>query len=278
MSLASLHPQVVHFVIALLFAGVLLRCVSLTGRWAFTDHAAAAALLAGTVAAVLAVQSGTAAHGPVERIPGARAAVEDHQEWGETTRDVFLGVAVLEIAALALAHTTHARLRKIALAASAVAGLGGGYALYGTAERGGTLVYGYAGGVGTRSGDPADVGRLLVAGLYQQAMLDRAQESSADAAALIDQLARRYPEDTAVRLLAIESLIVDRKDGKGALAALDRFPPPPAGRFVRFRLGLLRADACVAAGLPDSAKRVLETMAREFGDNRTIAGRLAKLQ
>ena len=72
MTLAALHPQIVHFVIALLFMGVLLRCVSLTGRAAFTGPAAAVLLLVGTVAAVLAVQSGTAAHGPSSACP-ARA-------------------------------------------------------------------------------------------------------------------------------------------------------------------------------------------------------------
>ena len=121
MSLAALHPQVVHFVIALLFAGVLARCVSLTGRAPFTGPAAAVLLLVGTGAAVLAVQSGTAAHGPVERVPGARAAVMQHEEWGERTRNIFLVVAALEIAALVPAVS---RWRKGVLAASALVGLG----------------------------------------------------------------------------------------------------------------------------------------------------------
>src|SRR5256885_15776108 len=57
-------------------------------------------LLVGTVGAVLAVQSGTAAHGPVERVPGARAAVMEHEEWGQRTRNIFLIVAALELVAL----------------------------------------------------------------------------------------------------------------------------------------------------------------------------------
>ena len=35
------------------------------------------------------------------------------------------------------------------------------------------LVYAYAGGVGIRSGDPADVERLLLAGLYNEAQAER---------------------------------------------------------------------------------------------------------
>ena len=84
MSLASLHPQIVHFVIALLFCGVVFRWLSVvgSGRLAFTGPAAAVLLLIGTAAAVLAVRSGLAAYGPVERVPGARAAVQDHEAWG----------------------------------------------------------------------------------------------------------------------------------------------------------------------------------------------------
>ena len=275
MSLAALHPQVVHFVIALLFVGVLARWVSMTSRAQFTGPAAAALLLVGTGAAVLAVQSGTAAHGPVERVPGARAAVQQHEEWGERTRNIFLVVAALEIAALVPAVS---RWRKGVLAASALVGLGGAASLYEAADLGGDLVYAYAGGVGIRSGDPADVGRLLVAGLYHQAMLERKAGKPADAAQLIGQLAQRYPDDTSVRLLVVESLLVDRHDGKAALAALQWFPAAPDSRFLRFRVGLLRADALAATGMADSAKAVLRAMAGAFANNRAIEERLTKLR
>ena len=275
MSLAPLHPLVVHFVIALLFVGVLLRCVSLTGRVTFTGPAAAVLLLLGTGAAVLAVQSGTAAHGPVEHVPGARAAVTQHEEWGERTRNIFLVVAALEIAALVPAL---ARWRKGVLAASALVGLGGAMSLYEAADLGGDLVYAYAGGVGIRSGDPADVGRLLVAGLYHQAMLERKAGRPAAAAQLIGELAQRYPDDTSVRLLVTESLLVDQHDGKAALAALQWFPATPESRFLRFRVGLLRADALAATGRPDSARAVLDGMAAEFGSNPVLRDRRAKLK
>ncbi|OLD95379.1 MAG: hypothetical protein AUG79_05535 [Gemmatimonadetes bacterium 13_1_20CM_4_69_16] len=275
MSLAPLHPQIVHFAIALLFMGVLLRGVSLTGKVAFTGPAALVLLLVGTVGAVLAVQSGTAAHGPVERVPGARAAVMEHEEWGQRTRNIFLIVAALELVALV---PRVSRWRKGMLTASGVVGLMGAVSLYEAAEHGGDLVYGYAGGVGVRSGDPADVARLLVAGLYQQAMLDRRQGKPAESAQLIAQLAQRYPDDTSIRLLAVESLIVDRQDGKAALAALKWFPLTLESRFLRFRVGLLRADAFAAAGMPDSAKATLQAMAGEFSNNRAVEDRMAKLK
>ena len=275
MSLAALHPQIVHFVIALLLAGVVFRCIALTGRAAFTGPAAAVLLLVGTLGAVLAAKSGTDAHGPVERVPGSRAAVVEHETWGERTRNIFLVVAALEIAALMPAAR---RWRRGVHLASAVVGLVGAFSLYEAAEHGGELVYAYAGGVGIRSGNPDDVGRLLVAGLYHEAMLDRKAGRTAEAAHLIGQLAQRNPNDTSARLLVIESLIVDQKDGRAALAALAHFPATPDSRFLRFRVGLLRADAFVSVGMPDSARATLEAMSREFANNRAVEERMAKLR
>src|SRR6185437_14248395 len=108
------------------------------GRALFTGPAAATLLLAGTLAAYLAAKSGTDAHGPVERIPGAREAVMEHEEAGEWARDVFLVVGALELIALAL------RKRKPALAlntlwGSAIAGAAGVAAIYKAADRGGEL-------------------------------------------------------------------------------------------------------------------------------------------
>jgi uncharacterized membrane protein len=275
-NIGSWHPQIVHFVIALLFVGVALRLISLTGKLAFAGPAAATLLLLGTLAAVLAVTSGDDAHGPVQRVPGARTAEQVHEDAARQTEYIFLGVAALELIGLALSKSPH---RRYALWASGVVGVIGCAALYQTGERGGNLVYNYAGGIGIRSGAPEDVNQLLVTGLYQQAMLDRKQGKPAEAAQLIAEMAQRAPDDTTARLLAIESMLVDKNDGKGALAALSAIHPTPAdSRFFRFRVGLLRSDAYAAIGKSDSAKLVLQALQQEFGSNRNIDERMKKLK
>ena len=100
--IASFHPQIVHFVVVLLIVGVLFRLVSFTGKVPFTNAAATTLIVFGALAAVVAVESGMQAHGPAERVPGAREAVMEHEEWGERTRNVFLVVAVLELVGLAV--------------------------------------------------------------------------------------------------------------------------------------------------------------------------------
>ena len=277
-NIGAYHPIIVHFAIALLVLGVIFRWVSLTGRAPFTGPAAATCLLLGAAAAFLAVHSGTDAHGPVERIPGVRQAVMDHEDAGHWARNVFLVVALLEIGAL-FAKRRSVHIARVALWGSAVVGVFGFAAILKAADRGGDLVYAYAGGVGIRSGDTADVNRLYLAGLYQAAQQARAQHDSARAATLFTQLEREFPNDTNVRLLSIESLVRDRDNARAALTALARFPVRPDDRRLQLRIGFLKADAYVAVGKPDSARVVLQQLGNAFPDMQSrINERLKNIQ
>jgi uncharacterized membrane protein len=277
-NIGAYHPIIVHFAIALLIVGVIFRWVSLTGRAPFTGPAAATLLILGAAAAFLAVHSGTDAHGPVERIPGVREAVMEHEEAGQWARNVFLVIALLEIMAL-VAKKRSVQIARVALWGSAVVGIFGVAAIWKAADRGGDLVYAYAGGIGIRSGDTADVNRLYLAGLYQAAQQARTQHDSARAAALFAQLEREFPNDTNVRLLAIESLVRDKDDGRAALTALARFRVRADDRRLQLRIGFLKADAYVAAGKPDSARVVLGQLGTAFPDmQQRIQDRLKNIQ
>ena len=273
-NLAFYHPAIVHFAVALLSMGVFLRWVSLLGRWEWTRHAAAFLLIAGTLGAVAAVQSGTDAHGPVERVPGARPAVQEHEDWGHNTRNVFLFVGALELLALGLGQKPA---RRWVYVGSALVGLAGAYCLFEAGEHGGDLVYNYAGGVGIRSGQATDVDRLLVAGLYQKAVADRKAGDSAGAAVLIAELVTRYPADTDIQLLGVESLLTDKKDPKAALAALQKLPPFPDSSRARSRRDMLAADVYVGAGRVDSARAILTRLAAQFPQSQRIKDKLAQL-
>jgi hypothetical protein len=233
-------------------------------------------LMLAAISSVVAVKSGSAAHGPVERIPGARDAVEHHEESGERTRNLFLVVGVLEVAGLALASREKAR--RGLLAASAVAGVVACVVLYQAADEGGQLVYAYGGGPGLRSGDPADVQRLLVAGLYAQAAAARDSGRGDEAARLTDELVRQRPGDPSVALLAVESLIRDRHDPGAALAMLDTLPAPAGSRRWEQQTGLLRSEALVAAGQTDSARAVLTALAQKYPESRGVQRALGELR
>jgi len=273
-NIAAFHPPIVHFVVALLVVGVAMRLVSLTGRLKFTGPAAATLILLGTVAAFAAVQSGTQAHGPVERIPGVRPAVVEHEAAGEWVRDVFLVVAVLEILGLGLTYQK-SRWAKGALAASALVGLFGLTVLYQAADHGGELVYSYAGGPGLRTGEPEDVGHLFVAGAYAQAMQDRLAGRREKAAELFEMAAARFPGDEELQLLAVDSLIQDRQDPHAALAKLESLA---LSESLRIRGSLLEVNAHVAAGDRDAARAVLDALKAKYPDNRQVQRRLEQFE
>lgn len=274
--IGSLHPQVVHFVVALLLVGVIARIVSLFPlgpRWSFTNGMAAALLLLGTGAAVVAVQSGLDAHEKVESIPGVRQAVNVHQDYGEDTRDIFLVVSAIEIALL-IVGARKPGVTKGLRALSAVVGIVGGVYLYEAGDHGGDLVYSYGGGVGVRSGDTTDVHRVLVAGLYDNLQLARKAGHHDEAARLTDELQSMMPGDTSVLMLRIQSMVRDRSNAKGALAALDSIPVAPNNRRLRFQKALLQAEALDSAGMRDSARAVLTALKN---DNPQLGARIDQM-
>jgi uncharacterized membrane protein len=273
--LAAYHPQIVHFAIALLCAGVFFRLLSLTGRLAFSSPAATILILAGTLAAFAAVRSGEAAHAPVEAIPGVRPAVVAHEIWGERVRMAFVAVSALELIAFACTRFG-TRFRGVAALSAALAGLAALVVLYRAAALGGELVYGYAGGVGIRSGTPEDIGRLLIAATHHQAQVDRREGRFDQAAKLIELTADRFPDHVEVQIMAAESRLVDRKNPAAALERLQTLPRSDDGRL-RLQAGLLMASAHETIGDPQSARVVLEALNAEFPNNPAVQDRLRAL-
>lgn len=272
------HPQIVHFVIGFLILGVAARIVSLLPlgeRLRFAGPMAATLLILGALISIIAVQSGKNAHGPVERVPGARDAVVEHEEWGERTRNAFLWIAGFEVAALAFA--SRRRLAQGLRIVSALGGIAGVWVLYEAGEHGGELVYNYAGGVGIRSGAPDDVRRLLVAGLYHNARAARDGGRKEEAGRLVDELQRQMPEDATVKFLGVESLIKDRENPRAALEALAAIPVAADDWRLGLRKATLTAEAYNALGARDSAQAALDDIKVRFPDNPRVKAALERM-
>lgn len=273
-NLGVFHPQVVHFVMALLIVGVLFRVLALFKPSSWLNPAATALIVLGAVASYAAVHTGTDAHGPVERVPGSRDAVVEHEDWGKRTRNIYLAIAALELVGLGLAPNR----RRLLHYGTAALGAGGLFAVYETGEHGGALVYSYAGGVGIRSGEPEDVDRLLLAGLYNKAMLDRKANKPEEAAALLAQLATRYPENQAAQILGVESLLRDAHDPVAARQAVGRLHPAEADVRSQRMIAMLTADILLAQGHRDSARTIVEDLVKEVPTNPRYKAKLDSLK
>ena len=298
-NIGALHPQVVHFVVASLFLGLPLYWLSFFRRPAFLRPMASVLLFVGTVASFAAVKSGMDAHGPAERIPDTRDLVVHHEELGELTRNIFAGVLLLEIIALGMAWRAGPKgasvlevesgsvadagastKRFAALTLRWIVGVAwavGAFQLYETAEHGGELVYEYAGGVGYRTGDNEDIARLLRAGLYAQSRVDREAGRSEEAARLVAEMTARFPESLEVQLLGVESLLLDRQDGRGALDALSGLSVPADNPRMALRKQLHAFDAYMLLEMSDSAAVALDAVPEQYRENRTVTERRARI-
>ncbi len=273
--IAAWHPQIVHFVIALGFVGVIARVLwllPLPQRFSFISPAATTLIVLSAAASVFAVSSGDQAHGPAERVPGARDAVVEHEDWGKRARNSLLIVAVLELGALAAARWKPRGALPVRVGGAA-AGLVALFMVFEAAEHGGELVYGYAGGVGIRSGDTADVRRLLIAGLYHNAVMERGANHPEAAHALFTLLNQADPNPTTY-LLRAESFLRDRQDMGMALSMGRALDLPADNATLQVRRGMLIADAYEAMGQADSARAALEALARQFPSNARVRARL----
>lgn len=267
--LGSLHPQIVHFVIALGLVGVFLRIISLFWNRDWIRYSATVLLLIAATASVLAVISGDKAHGPAERIPGARSIVHDHESAGEWTRNLLLIIAAIELGALAVRKRSRGTERGL-LIASALVGVAASVNIYRTGKLGGDLVYGYAGGVGMRAGDTDAVRRLLVAGLYHRARIARDSGRKGEAARLTRELAQQVPGDASVQLLAATSLLKDDGDAAAARALIEGISVPADDPRLVTQRGALLVETLRAQGHADSATALLDELLGKYPESRVL--------
>ena len=273
--IAVFHPIIVHIVIVGGGIGILFRWLYLSGKAPWANWPAVMLIVAGALFSWLASTSGTQAHGAVERIPGAVRAVQMHEDAGNLLWRIFMILAIAEVIALI---PQVRKVKKYLVMFSGLVGVWGAYQIYQTGKLGGELVYSYGGGVGIRSGDTTDVNHVVIAALYDRAMLSRSQKNAAGAAQAFEDLATRFPNDPTIRLLAIESLLQDKNDPGAALAALGKVTPDTSARlYARYQYD--RSDAFAGVGQKDSARAILEALAAKYPQRQQqVKARLDKLK
>ncbi|OYV06233.1 MAG: hypothetical protein CFE26_07425 [Verrucomicrobiales bacterium VVV1] len=152
---SPLHPAIVHFPIVLILLGTFVAVIAaFIKRW-HLPWFSAGLLMLGALGAIGATWSGGEDEERAENLsPQADKILEEHEEWGERTRNVAIAAAVLGVAAL----VTASRFPKVARglsAATALVAIGASYCVAETGHYGGLLVYKHGAGVDTATGVPA---------------------------------------------------------------------------------------------------------------------------
>ncbi len=154
-----LHPAIVHFPIVFILIGTAVAFIAVFLRRWHLPLLAAILLAGGAAGAVVATWTGGEDEEIVgELSPRAEGVLEEHEEWGEFTRNVAMGAALLAIAAAALVAFP-----KAARGASVAAALAAAVASYGVAQTGhygGQLVYKNGVGINTAASSAPAPGNI----------------------------------------------------------------------------------------------------------------------
>ena len=146
-----LHPAIVHFPIVLILIGTLVAVIALILRRGPLPWVAAGLLSLGSLGALAAAWSGEEdAEMAGEISTRAESLLDEHEEWGETTRNVAMVAAVLAVVAAALSRFPRAALVLSIL--TVVFSLFASYCVAQTGHYGGQLVYKKGVGINTAAG------------------------------------------------------------------------------------------------------------------------------
>lgn len=142
----NLHPLVVHFPIALLIVGFLFDVFGLLLRKDWAKRAGAALIVLGSLGALAAMLSGSAAEETVEASlsEAGERVLEAHEALGQGTAYAWLAIAALRVL---IATPLLKKGQSVAWGAYVLGAMAGLAMIALTAYRGGELVYTYGGGV-----------------------------------------------------------------------------------------------------------------------------------
>lgn len=152
---SPLHPALVHFPIALILLGTLVSAVAVFQRRWNLPWIAAGLLACGAAGAVVAAWSGGQAAEMVGEL-GANVGqvLENHEEWGESARNISIVAALLAICAAAAGRIRI--VSGILSVVAALAALASSYCVANAGHLGGELVYDHGLGVNIVAESKAD--------------------------------------------------------------------------------------------------------------------------
>jgi uncharacterized membrane protein len=148
---SPLHPAIVHFPIVLILIGTAAAVAAVFLRRWHLPWFAAGLLAAGAAGAFAATWTGGAAAELVgELSPVAEKLLDEHEDWGELTRDFALVAAVLTIIAASIARFPRAA-RTVAVVGALMALVASACVMV-TGHYGGQMVYKHGVGINITAG------------------------------------------------------------------------------------------------------------------------------
>jgi uncharacterized membrane protein len=166
-----LHPAIVHFPIVLLLLGAPLALIAIFLRRWHLPWLAALVLTAGALGSIAATWTG----GQDEEVVGdlseqSDAILDEHEEWGERTRNIAVLAAALALLSAALTKFPPVSIPVRVL--TAIASLAAAFCVAQAGHYGGLLVYKHGVGINTAAGLNAPGAETGNSGLSKKKKVD----------------------------------------------------------------------------------------------------------
>lgn len=224
--LGQYHPFIAHFAIGLLPAGVIIFAIYYWSKHEWFLYTALTLFIFATVAAFVSIKSGDIAHELVERIPGVREAIHDHEDWADIVR--WSNILLTVVAFIYIRYKDREWLRynqDFAHWLVVIIGVWATLAVIQTGRKGGDLVYDYMVAGGARGNSIQSVERQANAYYYNKLQfLKGAQNGHADVPKIISlfrEVEANYPDNLDFKIIHARFLFQELNNAPEAISKVN---------------------------------------------------------
>lgn len=220
--LGQYHPFIAHFSIGLLPAGVLIFAIYYWSKHEWFLYTALTMFVIATVAGFISTYSGDIAHEVVERIPGVRNAIHEHEDWADIVKWSNIILTVLAFVYVQFKDKEWLRYNQdFAHWLVVVVGLWAVIAVVQTGRKGGDLVYDYMVAGGARGNSEESINRQANAYYYNKLQfLKTAKNGQADIPKIISmfrEIEANYPENLDYKIMYARFLFQELNSAQEAI-------------------------------------------------------------
>lgn len=203
---AELHPFLAHFSVALLPAGILVPIIYRFAHQEWLLKASFSLFVLSSVALLLSYFSGGAVEELVEKIPGVKGAIEEHEQWGTIAKWSVFSLTVLTFLYMQFKDSLLRFNQDASYYVVLVVGLWASVAVILTGRLGGDLVYDYAVAGAVRKPSAESIQRQMNAYFYTKLEYLKEKNDIPAIYSLFREIEVQLPDNTDFRIMQAEFL------------------------------------------------------------------------
>jgi len=220
--LGQYHPFIAHFTIGLLPAGVLIFIIYFWSKHEWFLYTAATLFTLSTLASIISWYTGDIAHELVERIPGVREAIHNHEYWANIVMRSNIVLSALTLVYIKFKDKEILRYNQDAAHwLVATVGIWCVIAVILTGKNGGNLVFDYMVAGGARGNTAESINRQANAYYYNQLDYLKSTNEYSKMISVYREIETNFPENVDFKIMYAEFLFQQLNQGQEAITKLN---------------------------------------------------------